>query len=89
MKLFKKTTVASTTKEKTLAEELSSIQSVFKTALVKAQSLATKITAKKEVTNAKIAELNAELNAELAEINKVEQNTTTFIANLEKFVLSE
>ena len=81
MALFKKTPVAPTIKEKTLAEELSSIQSVFRTALVKAQSLATKITAKKEATNAKIAEL--------AEINKVEQNTTTFITNLEKFVLSE
>ena len=86
MSLFKKTTVAPTViKEKTLAEELSSIQSVFRTALVKAQSLASKITAKKEATNAKIAELNAEL----AEINKVQQNTTTFITNLEKFVLSE
>lgn len=85
MSLFKKTTVAPTIKEKTLAEELSSIQSVFRTTLVKAQSLASKITAKKEATNAKIAELNAEL----AEINKVQQNTTTFITNLEKFVLSE
>lgn len=87
MGLFKKTTVAPTTivKEKTLAEELSSIQTVFKTALVKAQSLASKITAKKEATNAKIAELNAEL----AEIKNVEQNTANFINNLEKFVLSE
>jgi hypothetical protein len=85
MSLFKKTTVASTIKERTLAEELSSIQSVFRTALVKAQSLASKITVKKETTNAKIAELIAEL----AEINKVQQSTTTFIANLEKFVLSE
>ena len=82
MSLFKKT-VAPATKEKTLAEELSSIQSVFRTALVKAQSLASKIAAKKEATNAKIAELNAEL----AEINNVQQNTTTFITNLEKFVL--
>lgn len=85
MSIFKKTTVAPTIKEKTLAEELSSIQSVFKTALVKAQSLASKITAKKEATNAKIAELNAEL----AEIKNVEQNTANFISNLEKFVLSE
>lgn len=36
MGLFKKTTVAPTIKEKTLAEELSSIQLVFRTALVKA-----------------------------------------------------
>ena len=85
MGLFKKTTVAPTIKERTLAEELSSIQSVFKTALTRAQSLASKITAKKEATNAKIAELNAEL----AEINKVQQNTASFITNLEKFVLSE
>ena len=85
MSLFKKTKVAPTIKEKTFAEELSSIQSVFRTALVKAQSLASKITAKKEATNAKIAELNAEL----AEINKVQQNTASFITNLEKFVLSE
>lgn len=85
MSIFKKTTVAPTKKEKTLAEELSSIQSVFRTALVKAQSLASKITAKKEATNAKIAELNAEL----AEIKNVEQNTANFISNLEKFVLSE
>ena len=85
MSIFKKTTVAPTIKEKTLAEELSSIQSVFKTALVKAQSFASKITAKKEATNAKIAELNAEL----AEIKNVEQNTANFISNLEKFVLSE
>lgn len=85
MSIFKKTTVAPTIKEKSLAEELSSIQSVFKTALVKAQSLASKITAKKEATNAKIAELNAEL----AEIKNVEQNTANFISNLEKFVLSE
>ena len=85
MSLFKKNTVDSVTKGKTLAEELSSIQSVFRTALVKAQSLASKIAAKKEATNAKIAELNAEL----AEINNVQQNTTTFITNLEKFVLSE
>ena len=85
MGLFKKTTVAPTIKEKTLAEELSSIQSVFRTALVKAQSLASKITAKKEATNAKIAELNAEL----AEIKTVEQNTANFISNLEKFVFSE
>lgn len=85
MSIFKKTTVAPTIKEKTLAEELSNIQSVFKTALVKAQSLASKITAKKEATNAKIAELNAEL----AEIKNVEQNTANFISNLEKFVLSE
>lgn len=84
MGLFKKTTVAPTIKERTLAEELSSIQSVFKTALTRAQSLASKITTKKDATNAKIAELNAEL----AEINKVQQNTTTFIANLEKFVVS-
>lgn len=84
MGLFKKTTVAPTIKERTLAEELSSIQSVFKTALTRAQSLASKITAEKEATNAKIAELVAEL----AEINKVQQNTTTFIANLEKFVVS-
>lgn len=84
MSIFKKT-VAPTIKEKSLAEELSSIQSVFKTALVKAQSLASKITAKKEATNAKIAELNAEL----AEIKNVEQNTANFISNLEKFVLSE
>ena len=83
MSLFKKNTVALATKEKTLAEELSSIQSVFRTALVKAQSLASKIAAKKEATNAKIAELNAEL----AEINNVQQNTTTFITNLEKFIL--
>jgi len=85
MGLFKKTTVAPTIKERTLAEELLSIQSVFRTALVKAQSLASKITAKKETTNAKIAELNAEL----AEINKVQQNTASFITNFEKFVLSE
>lgn len=85
MSIFKKTTVAPTIKEKTLAEELSNIQSVFRTALVKAQSLASKITAKKEATNAKIAELNAEL----AEIKNVEQNTANFISNLEKFVLSE
>ena len=87
MGLFKKTTVALTTivKEKTLAKELSSIQAVFRTALVKAQSLASKITAKKEATNAKIAELNAEL----AEIKNVEQNTANFISNLKKFVLSE
>ena len=85
MGLFKKTTVASTIKERTLAEELSSIQSVFKTALTRAQSLASKITAKKEATNAKIAELNAEL----AEINTVEKNTANFITNIEKFVLSE
>lgn len=85
MSIFKKTTVAPTIKEKSLAEELSSIQSVFRTALVKAQSLASKITAKKEATNAKIAELNAEL----AEIKNVEQNTANFISNLEKFVLSE
>ena len=85
MSIFKKTTVAPTIKEKSLAEELSSIQSVFRTALVKAQSLASKITAKKEATNAKIAELNVEL----AEIKNVEQNTANFISNLEKFVLSE
>ena len=72
-------------KTSTLSEELTSIQSVFKTALTKAQTLASKISAKKDETNARIAELNAEL----AEIDKVQQNTTTFITNLEKFVLSE
>ena len=85
MSIFKKATIAPTKKEKTLAEELSNIQSVFKTALTKAQTLASKISAKKDETNARIAELNAEL----AEIDKVQQNTTTFITNLEKFVLSE
>jgi hypothetical protein len=86
MNLFKKkTTTPVVVKEKTLAEELSSIQSVFRTALVKAQALSSKITAKKEATNAKIAELNAEL----AEINTVEKNTANFITNIEKFVLSE
>lgn len=65
-------------KTSTLSEELTSIQSVFKTALTKAQTLASKISAKKDETNAKIAE-----------IDKVQQNTTTFITNLEKFVLSE
>lgn len=72
-------------KTSTLSEELTSIQSVFKTALTKAQTLASKISAKKDETNARIAELNAEL----IEIDKVQQNTTTFITNLEKFVLSE
>ena len=72
-------------KTSTLSEELTSIQSVFKTALTKAQTLASKISAKKDETNARIAELNAELT----EIDKVQQNTTTFITNLEKFVLSE
>ena len=72
-------------KTSTLSEELTSIQSVFKTALTKAQTLASKIFAKKDETNARIAELNAEL----VEIDKVQQNTTTFITNLEKFVLSE
>lgn len=72
-------------KTSTLSEELTNIQSVFKTALTRAQTLASKISAKKDETNAKIAELNAEL----VEIDKVQQNTTTFITNLEKFVLSE
>lgn len=86
MGLFKKkTTTPVVIKEKTLAEELSSIQSVFRTALVKAQALSSKINAKKEATNAKIAQLNAEL----AEINTVEKNTANFITNIEKFVLSE
>lgn len=86
MGLFKKkTTTTVVVKEKTLAEELSSIQSVFRTALVKAQALSSKISAKKEATNAKIAQLNAEL----AEINTVEKNTANFITNIEKFVLSE
>jgi hypothetical protein len=77
--------MASFKKTSTLSEELTSIQSVFKTALTKAQTLASKISAKKDETNARIAELNAEL----VEIDKVQQNTTTFITNLEKFVLSE
>jgi hypothetical protein len=85
MGFFKKPTTPVVVKEKTLAEELTSIQSVFRTALVKAQTLSSKIAAKKEDTNAKIAQLNAEL----AEINNVEKNTTNFIANIEKFVLSE
>lgn len=51
MNLFKKkTTTPVVVKEKTLAEELSSIQSVFRTALVKAQALSSKINAKKEAT---------------------------------------
>lgn len=83
MTLFKKTTVAPTIKEKTLAEELSSIQAVFRTAHTKAAALASKITAKKEATTAKIAELNAELN----EINAVQQHTSEFMSNLEKFIL--
>lgn len=85
MSIFKKTTVAPTKKEKSLAEELTSIQSVFRTALTKAQTLASKIATKKQITNAKIAELTAELK----EIDVVQQNTATFISNLEKFVLSE
>ena len=52
MNLFKKkTTTTVVVKEKTLAEELSSIQSVFRTALTKAQALSSKISAKKEATN--------------------------------------
>ena len=85
MNLFKKKTTTTVIKEKTLAEELSSIQSVFRTAFTKAQALSSKISAKKEATNAKIAQLNAEL----AEINTVEKNTANFITNIEKFVLSK
>ena len=86
MGLFKKNTVAPTvTKEKTLAEELASIQSVFRQAHVKATALASKILAKKEATKATIAALNQELD----NIVTVEQNTATFVNNLEKFILSE
>ena len=82
MSLFKKIVVAPTVKEKSLADELSSIQSVFRQAHVKAMNLKSKIIAKKEATAAKIAELNQEL----AEITTVEQNTTNFVSNLEKFI---
>ena len=82
MSFFNKIVVAPTVKEKSLADELLSIQSVFKQAHVKAMNLKSKIDAKKEATTAKIAQLNQELD----EITTVEQNTTNFVSNLEKFI---
>lgn len=83
MGLFKKTTVTPTVvKEKTFAEELTAIQSVFRHAHTKATELASKIAAKKEETKATIVALNQELNNIMA----VEQNTANFVSNLEKFI---
>ena len=83
MGFFKKTTIAPTVvKEKTLAEELTAIQSVFKQAHTKATALASKIATKKEATKATIAALNQELD----NIITVEQNTANFVNNLEKFI---